>query len=1190
MHAQQVFAGLVMAGAIALGHAEIVINEIHHDPLENGLEDEFIELYNVGGEAVDVSGWRVSGAVSYTIPAETPALGAGGFLVLALNPSRAIFAGANALGPWEGRIGGDGERIVLRNAGGATEDEVEFEVRFPWPVAPAGLGPSMELINPSLGNNLGSSWRPSKGDPTPGVENSTFVENPPPNIRQVKHSPKQPKPDEEVTITVKLTDLDGVQNVALHYQVTKAGDYIPAYQPHTKEALSRDSTAPRRKFSRYAEGLFTGRWPVLDMEAVDPDRSDDDPDNDHIYTVTLPGQKNRTLVRYYITAEDGLGEKVRGPLKDDPNLNFAYFVYAGVPDWVADADSSQGNGQVYTSELLEQLPVYHLITRNEDWMECLAYSGSDQHPRERMDMRRYYNWSGTMVYDGEVYDNIAYRLRGGNGRYHLQGKRSMKFRFNRGNYFRVKDNRGRPYERKWRVLTTSKMYGNRLSGTFGTRNGPGNFGLIDTVNGQLWELFGVPAVRAHWFHFRVIDAVEEAPDQYGGDFYGLNLALERIDVRFLESRGLPKGNLYKLTDRISSGKDQQRYQAPNAVLNAADYLNIKNKLRSSRDEEWLRRYMNWDIWYRYTAEEEAIRHYDYWPEADKNMVYYFEPRPGVELGYYWQLPYDSDGSWGPSWNDGIDIPQNAVARKEVFQLELRNVIREFRDLVWQPEVIGPMVDDAAAVIEDFHPDDWDRWRKAPRATGQEDFGTLASKVADMKLFAFEGRLNYPGGSVPQGGRAKVLDDMADDNVIPKTPEVAFTGSSGYAVDALTFESSAYRYASIFTQSRLERVEWRVGETTDSRAPAYDPEAERVYEITKVWGTDSPDELSMAIPAKVLKVGHVYRVRARHWDITGRSSHWSAPHEFTVESPLAGAALQDSLVITEIMYHPSAADDAEAAAGLDESDFEYLELWNRGGAALDLTDLRFTKGVDFDFPEGTRLAPGAYGLIVASKVAMEVRHGSGLPILGEWESRFSLSNGGERVKLSFGAGNAVIDFRYDDAEPWPVSADGEGYALVPRDPVGMSDHGEASQWRASTTMGGTPGAGEGEGGEPDPAPGGFAAWLAEKGLTDAKADPDHDGITHAGAYAMAVDLLGEEVSSASALPWIETGADGVHWLKVRRRASGVRITVESSADLQRWTASGAQGSEPETQADGAVQVNFALGKESERYWRVRFSVE
>jgi hypothetical protein len=219
---------LFVLASLSLCHAQIVINEIHFDPLESHLNDEFVKLYNAGNETVNVSAWRLSGAVAFTIPQGTDPLDPGGFLVVALNPASALFAGIEVLGPWQGRIDGDGERVVLRDASGASVDEVDFKVRFPWPIASAGDGPSMELINPNMGNNLGSSWRPSKGEATPGKENSVFVTNPHPNIRQFEHSPKEPKPNEEVKITIKITDSDGVQNVVLHYLIVEPGDYIPA--------------------------------------------------------------------------------------------------------------------------------------------------------------------------------------------------------------------------------------------------------------------------------------------------------------------------------------------------------------------------------------------------------------------------------------------------------------------------------------------------------------------------------------------------------------------------------------------------------------------------------------------------------------------------------------------------------------------------------------------------------------------------------------------------------------------------------------------------------------------------------------------------------------------------------------------------------------------------------------------------
>ena len=94
--------------------AQIVINEIHFDPPVATEPVEFIELFNRGTNAVNLSGWQLSDAVAYTIPDGTT-LNSGGYLVIAQNPAalQAKF-GISALGPWAGGLSNDGETIVLK--------------------------------------------------------------------------------------------------------------------------------------------------------------------------------------------------------------------------------------------------------------------------------------------------------------------------------------------------------------------------------------------------------------------------------------------------------------------------------------------------------------------------------------------------------------------------------------------------------------------------------------------------------------------------------------------------------------------------------------------------------------------------------------------------------------------------------------------------------------------------------------------------------------------------------------------------------------------------------------------------------------------------------------------------------------------------------------------------------------------
>ena len=169
----------------------------------------------------------------------------------------------------------------------------------------------------------------------------------------------------------------------------------------------------------------------------------------------------------------------------------------------------------------------------------------------------------------------------------------------------------------------------------------------------MFNKIGVPGPRTHWVHWRVIDDEEEDPDKWRGDFHGFNFILETYDVRFMESHQLEKGNLYKLINQTTSWKQQQRYQAAYAPNNGRDHSTIENQLDGRDSADFINAHINLEKWNRWHALAEAIRHYDFWPSANKNMVYYFEPVYLPENNYngkLWILPWDTDASWGPTWN------------------------------------------------------------------------------------------------------------------------------------------------------------------------------------------------------------------------------------------------------------------------------------------------------------------------------------------------------------------------------------------------------------------------------------------------------------------------------------------------------------------------------------------------------------
>ena len=99
-----------------------MINEINYNPNDNIQETEYIELFNPGQTAVDMSNWRIDSAADYLIPSGT-VIPVGGYLVIAENPAViAKWYNITALGPWTGSLSSNGDKVELRDAGGLLVD------------------------------------------------------------------------------------------------------------------------------------------------------------------------------------------------------------------------------------------------------------------------------------------------------------------------------------------------------------------------------------------------------------------------------------------------------------------------------------------------------------------------------------------------------------------------------------------------------------------------------------------------------------------------------------------------------------------------------------------------------------------------------------------------------------------------------------------------------------------------------------------------------------------------------------------------------------------------------------------------------------------------------------------------------------------------------------------------------------
>jgi len=188
---------------------------------------------------------------------------------------------------------------------------------------------------------------------------------------------------------------------------------------------------------------------------------------------------------------------------------------------------------------------------------------------------------------------------------------------------------------------------------------------------------------------------------------------------------------------------------------------------------------------------------------------------------------------------------------------------------------------------------------------------------------------------------------------------------------------------------------------------------------------------------VVTPGSIVKARVRY------TTTWSALHEIIFEN----SGLFSNLKVTELHYHP------QNQGLVDDKELEFIELKNIGTTTLDLSGMAFTDGIQFTFPTGSTIAPGAF-LVLASN---EAEFANFYKFQPNFQYTGSLSNGGETVVLQSTSNQPVISFTYSDSIPWPVEADGDGYSLVATqvNPTGNPD--SFTYWTISKYENGSPGA-------------------------------------------------------------------------------------------------------------------------------------
>ena len=207
-----------------------------------------------------------------------------------------------------------------------------------------------------------------------------------------------------------------------------------------------------------------------------------------------------------------------------------------------------------------------------------------------------------------------------------------------------------------------------------------------------------------------------------------------------------------------------------------------------------------------------------------------------------------------------------------------------------------------------------------------------------------------------------------------------------------------------------------------------------FELIATAGSgNSPSPNSYAYDGSIGLEGGV-EVRARTFD----GADWS-PATRALFKVNTLTASNNNIVVSELNYRPASATDEEKEAGHESrGDFEFIELMNTSNQIIELTGVKFTEGIRYEFNHSESLKP-------EERIVITPENYEG-----------QLDNGGERITLIDAQGEIIESFKYDDKEPWYESSDGDGPSLVRIDPKSIFDPNLNTSWRSSANDGGNPG--------------------------------------------------------------------------------------------------------------------------------------
>lgn len=732
---------------------------------------------------------------------------------------------------------------------------------------------------------------------------------------------------------------------------------------------------------------------------------------DRAYGATIPAAASTPgqMVRYYIDAIDTSNKPSRIPLLLDPSGSAEYL-----------------GTTVQAPAVTSKLPILQWFVVDRSAAETLTGTRC------------------SLFYNGELYDNIFVRIRGGTAL--GWPKKNYKFEMNEDHPFLLHPDLPRKNEFNLNATYTDKSY------------------VRSVLTTELSLAAGLPSPEIFHLHVR-----------QNNQFYSVALFVEQVDTDFLRRHGLDEnGVLYKVGPGSTYDSTGSFEKKTRRTESSADLQALIDSLGLSRPALDARVFDSFDLpsLVNYVATIAVSQNID---ATDKNQFLY---RDTLGSGEWRLFPWDLDLTFGPDYLNTDTIvatlcdtaaphcPSHPFIGTRPYLLHAGKWNRLHEAVVKTPRAremllrrIRTLTDRYLATpyfqnrIEELYPQlaadvqlDRVRWGASAHFPGQTY--TLRQALDRIKKEYLTPRLPFLtgativgiGSNMPRSQPTNVVITITSWDNTPVSGNqdeeyVRLTNPNGFAVDISG---------------------WKVdgGIEHTFKPGTVIPANDAIYL--------SPNVVAFRSRAAAPRGGQALFVQGNY---SGHLSAWGETltltddqGRFVSSSSLVGtpSLAQQYLRITEIMYNPVPLPGNTN----DAQQYEYIELKNTSpNLPLDLSGVRLTNGVQFSFAGSAvaSLAPGQIVLIVRNQEAFMARYGgAGVPpagIAGQYTG--ALDNAGETLRLEDGVGEKILEFAYNNR--WYPITDGLGFDLVVRDESAPWDSwGEKESWRASGYLNGSPG--------------------------------------------------------------------------------------------------------------------------------------